>query len=113
MKQEELREILKQHMSWLDSDGKQGKQANFRGASLRNAYLSDASLKDADLTGVDLRGADLTDAVLTGANLTGAKFDLNFRDVAWFTGATVSKDQLCWLVLHHTYDNVAHTLKIV
>ena len=108
MKQEELREILKQHMSWLDSDGKQGKQANFRGASLRNAYLSDASLKDADLTGVDLRGADLTDAVLTGA-----KFDLNFREVGWFSYATVSKDQLCWLALHPRYSEWADTLTVV
>jgi hypothetical protein len=91
MDSDKLKEILRLHKMWANSeDG--GVKANLsdanlrwanlrgadlRGADLRGANLSDANLRwanlrDADLRGANLRGADLRGADLRGANLRGA-----------------------------------------
>ena len=88
MRQSELKAILEDHKLWIQSDGKQGKRANLRGA--------------------DLRGADLS-----CANLQGAKITTNFKRVGWFNCATFSEDQIPWVVLHPRYHEWAHTLKWV
>ena len=82
MTQDELAIILSDHKLWLDTDGKEGKRANLRGANLSDADLTGANLFGADLsradlfradlTGANLFGADLRDADLEGANLRGA-----------------------------------------
>ena len=133
MNQQELSKILEQHKLWVKSDGKQGKRIaldrlNLRdrdlvGADLREADIRRSDLRNVDFRGADLSGADFEDSILRGANLlgadftsadlTGAKFDLNFREVGWFSYATVSKDQLCWLALHPHYSEFADTLTVV
>ena len=106
--QETLSAILKEHLLWLDSRGKNGERAdlsnknlrgsdlrgadlfraNLRGADLREADLIRADLRGADLRGADLfranlfradlEGADLEGANLEGANLVGANLNLRF-----------------------------------
>ena len=81
----QLREILTQHVLWLDSDGFQGRRANLPGMSLTRADLSavnlaganlfEAELRGANLTWANLWGADLRGANLSGADLTGAHLD--------------------------------------
>ena len=54
---EELKVILAEHKKWLDSGGKEGKQANLSGTDLRKTNLSGADLAKANLSGAKLRGA--------------------------------------------------------
>ena len=110
--QEELKQILEAHRQWLESDGKEGKQADLSGANLKRANLWEANLQEADLGGAnlqevfltkanlqkanlweanlqeaDLGGADLQKAYLPRANLQGANLgDTNLKD-ADLTGA--------------------------
>ena len=97
MNKKELKEILTQHQLWLDSDGEQGRRANFR-----VAHLSRADLIGADLTGADLRGA----------NLTGAQLGPEIRGCVSFEWAKVSEDQLAWLCLHPRFGEWVSGLKI-
>jgi len=82
----ELKSILDQHKSWVETRGKQGNfaylaGADLTGANLYGAYLWDANLTGANLSGADLRGANLYHADLTGANLKGANLeDANLED---------------------------------
>jgi len=108
LKPSELKTILDQHRLWVESNQKQGTQANLKGANLRGAYLlgadlqganlqgaylqyadlERANLEGADLRNADLRGADLRNANLGGAYLGGA--DLGGADLerAYLRGAT-------------------------
>ena len=75
--EEKLKDILAAHENWLESEGKEGKQANLRkvnlqGAHLRHADLRKARLRHANLQGADLRHAALRKATLRHANLQGA-----------------------------------------
>ena len=72
MNQSELDEILKQHKLWVDSLGKEGKQADLERANLERANLERANLREANLEGASLLGANLRDAFLEGANLIRA-----------------------------------------
>ena len=132
MNKKELKEILAQHVLWLDSDGEQGRRAYLWGANLTRAYLyganlnganlSRADLRGADLRGADLEGADLEGADLTGADLTGANLrraDLRranlgpeIRECWSFAHARVSEDQLAWLCLHPKFSEWVSGLKI-
>ena len=75
----ELKSILDQHKSWVETRGKQGYFAYLAGADLTGANLYGAYLWDANLTGANLSGADLNCADLHGANLRDA--DLEFADL--------------------------------
>ena len=108
MKPSELNTILDQHRLWIESDRKQGKRANLRGAYLRRAYLRGAYLQ-----GADLQGADLQDAYLQNANLQGTTFTTNFKKVGWFEAATFSEDQIAWVCLHPKFGEWESTLKWV
>ena len=110
MKQSELDTILKDHRLWVESDGKQGKQANLRDANLVGANLQGANLGGADLRYANLVDANLVDANLWNANLQGAKLTTNFKKVGWFYDATFSEDQIPWVVLHPKYPEWAYTL---
>jgi uncharacterized protein YjbI with pentapeptide repeats len=83
-------EKLASHREWVESQGLNGKKADFAGAdlegteligvNLRFADFHDANLKSADLLLADLRDAclvraDLQDACLVGANLEGANLE--------------------------------------
>jgi uncharacterized protein YjbI with pentapeptide repeats len=72
LKQSKLKAILKDHILWLGSDGKQGKYADLRNANLVDANLQGANLQGANLGGANLQGANLGGANLQGANLGGA-----------------------------------------
>ncbi len=71
--QEELKQILKAHRKWVESDGKEGNQADLTKANLEKADLGGANLQGANLKGADLRKADLIFAQLQGANLSFAQ----------------------------------------
>ena len=70
---DELKQILAAHEKWLESDGKEGKQAVLGFANLQGADLTRANLQGANLSLTNLQGANLVDAKLQGANLRGAK----------------------------------------
>ena len=81
MKSEELKEKLRLHKKWLNSEiggekadlsGADLSEANLSGADLSGADLSEANLSGADLSGANLYGADLYGANLSGADLYGA-----------------------------------------
>lgn len=67
MTKKELDEVVELHAQWLQSGGKNGRQAN-----LENADLRQADLRNADLSYATLAGANLERAELAGANLRNA-----------------------------------------
>lgn len=93
MPQEVIDQVLRDHQTWIESEGQVGRrammsgwylsrthlvQANLSGADLRKANLSNANLHSARLICADLREsnlmyANLTDADLRGAQLEGAR----------------------------------------
>ena len=94
----DLRDVLENHGSWLDSAGETGTQADFSGKNLEFAELVDArlaeslfhktNLKGADLTLADLRGATLVQANLAEANLLATQFQQANLQAADLHGAT-------------------------
>lgn len=96
-----LKQILKEHMKWLKSKGKEGKRAdlhfsNLKEVTLKKAVLSFANMQQSNLFGVNLQQAnlirtnlkksylsqaDLKKANLYRANLESAKLTgSNFRN---------------------------------
>jgi uncharacterized protein YjbI with pentapeptide repeats len=112
--EDELKEILRKHDLWVQSDGEEGERADLSYAYLTGADLSEANLRDADLSEADLPRADLSEADLpradlSEANLTGADLskanlwgaDLSEADLwdadlsyAYLTGADLSEANL-------------------
>jgi len=92
MKQEELEKILKKHVIWLETEGKEGKKA-------------------------DLSGEDLSGLNLGGTNLKGAILPEGFSDETLSRVEEVSKNAralfvwmilgclYCWLAIGMTTDN--------
>jgi uncharacterized protein YjbI with pentapeptide repeats len=82
----ELAAILAAHEQWVDSEGKQGTQADLshcilRGRHLCGVRLERADLCDSDVTGTDLSGADLHGTGFSGAILLGTSLrDADLRD---------------------------------
>ena len=134
----ELKEILAQHVLWLDSGGELGtsldvlgddfRGADLTGVDLRGATLTRASLFEADLNGATLTGADLIEAnlrranlneanlrgaALIGANLKGAQLGPEIRECWSFAHARVSEDQVAWLCLHPRFSEWIGGLEIV
>ncbi len=60
--EEELKQILAAHETWLETGGEKGKQADLRDADLREAKLPYANLRGAHLQGAKLGRANLTKA---------------------------------------------------
>lgn len=84
MDRKELQEILNQNKLWVDSKGKEGRQAPLAGAALfgvdfTGADLEGANLAGANLIGANLAGANLRDTYLRGADLCGAKGILQWQ----------------------------------
>ena len=65
--------ILSAHKLWLESDGKDGKQADLANAQLTTEMWAEADLRGANLSGANLSEADLAGAKLSGANLENTK----------------------------------------
>src|SRR5579862_4161215 len=94
----ELQEILDLHLSWLESNGENGRQADLSRAHLEGADLTDANLRNsvlnrtvlnaADLLLADLQGASMIQANLQFTNLLGAKFRHANLQGATIEGAT-------------------------
>jgi hypothetical protein len=88
--QNELKETLAQHGVWLNSDGKNGKRADWCGADLSTLDLSKQILRRvnfqrANLSKTNLRSADLRSANLEGAILKGALLEeADLRDANLF-----------------------------
>jgi uncharacterized protein YjbI with pentapeptide repeats len=81
----DLLSVLHEHKKWLDSNGKEGKQADLSqkdlsNSDLRGRNLSEAKLDGANLSGANLEGANLSRADLRGANLYLTRlFDAKLR----------------------------------
>jgi hypothetical protein len=103
MNTDELKNVLEQHLKWINNDG--GNCANLSGANLsgvnlsganlRGVYLSDANLRgvylsDANLSGVNLSGANLSGVNLSDANLRGANLRGVYLSDANLSGANLS-----------------------
>ncbi len=82
--EEELKQILAAHKTWLEPQGEEGKQADLFRTNLQEADLRGANLQEADLTNANLQGADLFSANLQGAQLG----DANLQE-AYFTNANL------------------------
>ena len=94
-----LKRILQEHQKWVESDGREGEQANLREANLQQSGLSNANLRDADLKGANLQRASLYKAKLQKANLYKANLqDANLKEVnlqeALLAGANLQKAKL-------------------
>ncbi|MCP4106184.1 MAG: pentapeptide repeat-containing protein [Desulfobacteraceae bacterium] len=72
MDKKQLKDILEKHNEWLDSRGKKGEKADFRGTDMWGADLRRANLQKSNLQGVNLQGANLQEANLQEANLQEA-----------------------------------------
>ncbi len=71
---ERLKEILEVHRKWVESGGKEGKQADLREANLRGVNLREANLQGAGMIKADLQEANLVEANLQEATPLGANF---------------------------------------
>ena len=78
----ELKNVLDEHLEWLNGTG--SKQANLSGADLTEANLSRANLSRANLSGANLSWANLSWANLSRANLSRANLswaNLRFANI--------------------------------
>jgi hypothetical protein len=96
MKQEELNEIIENHLHWImeDIDGWENMRADLYGAELSRANLSRADLSGANLSRADLSGANLSRADLSGADLSGANLSRANLSRADLYGADLSRADL-------------------
>ena len=111
---DERKHILNQHRIWLESAGKEGRQADLSSANLRGADLSQAVLNQAILSGADLTGADLTradlsramliDTVLRDADLRRANLFKADLSRAILTGANLDGANLTQSILEECLD---------
>jgi uncharacterized protein YjbI with pentapeptide repeats len=111
--QGELALMATQHRLWLESGGREGKRAAFRGtkfrqadfsglmlveASFRGASLAGTSFRNADLAGADFAEADISRSQFGEANLANAKLrnaKLNYADFsnANLNGADLARSE--------------------
>lgn len=78
---EELKKVLKLHMTWLISGGIEGKRAVIENKDMRHTDLSNINLSHAILTGNDMRNTDLRGIDLRFAKLTGN--DMRWTDTSY------------------------------
>ena len=69
---DELETILDQHHIWIESEGEEGKRADFERAVLLEAYFQGADLRGANFSQANLLGAELQNANLFRADLSNA-----------------------------------------
>ncbi len=80
MSEDELKQILAAHKTWLETDGEKGREADLSRTDLPGANLFRANLREATLIDANLQGANLRFAHLEGADLAGAKLqEANLR----------------------------------
>ena len=111
---DKVQNILDQHRMWIESGGKDGRQADLSGSDLRRmdlsrsilsqSILSGADLTDADLSYSDLSQAALIDTLLNSANLRRANLfqaDLTRTHLA---GANLDGANLTQCRIEESYD---------
>ncbi len=89
-----LKESLAAHHLWLESKGKEGKQANLSGEDLSGLDLADRELLEINFEGVQLAKANLSWAELDRANLSGANLKEANLSRTHLQGADLSKANL-------------------
>ena len=96
-----VQKLLKDHCRWVESQGREGRQADLSRFELAGADLFGVNLKFASLSGACLTGADLSDGNLENARLEGA--DLKKASLAWanllhadLRGACLREADLRW-----------------
>ena len=109
--QEALNKVLKLHKLWLDTDGREGKQAdlsnfnlsdfNLSNADLRYANLSITDLRYSDLSNADLRYSDLRGSYLSNADLRGTDLSNANLICADLRGADLSDTDLSDVKYNH------------
>ena len=72
MMEKELKAVLDAHLLWIQTNGKEGAEANLSRANLFRANLSGANLSEANMSEAFLSEANLSGADLSGADLSGA-----------------------------------------
>ena len=75
-----LAETLKLHSEWVNSKGKDGEKASFRGTTHHEGNFTGKDLQGVDFTNADLqgasfKGANLDHTTFTNANLAGVNLD--------------------------------------
>lgn len=103
----ELRSILKQHQTWLDSAKTEGKQADLSGAKLKKADLRQVNLVEANLANSDLSYADLTRAVLNKTVLREANLECARLDETQLQGADLTKADLSRTIISNAQFDAA------
>lgn len=91
----ELREILRQHKLWLESNGKSGVRADLRGADFTSGLADNANLFGSELAGVELQRADLREinlcfADLSAVDLSSAELNQAKLAATWLPRADLS-----------------------
>jgi uncharacterized protein YjbI with pentapeptide repeats len=72
--EEELKQILEDHKKWLESDGKEGNQANFENANLEGKSGHRANFEKVNLKGVRFRNSNINHGMLNETILDSAVF---------------------------------------
>lgn len=94
MEQKELNNILKNHETWLKSDGSCGIKADFSHENLAYVDLSNKNLVKANLYAANLTGANLVNTQLAWADLRKAKLNSANLSHADLTDANLSDAEL-------------------
>lgn len=97
--QEELKQILEAHRTWVESEGQAGTQADLSNVNLQETYLQRANLAGANLQGAMLAGADLRAANLEKANLSRANLQRASLSLANLQEADLAHADLRWASL--------------
>jgi uncharacterized protein YjbI with pentapeptide repeats len=109
MEQSKLNKILDDHKLWLQTNGKQGEQADLRYADLSYANLSYADLRYANLSYANLSYADLSYAYMSYADLRYANLDFSAFPL-WCGGLSVHiDDKQAKQLLYHLIQNVQYS----
>lgn len=86
--------IEAEHALWLDSEGREGKRAHFRGADLIGLNLSGRQLAEASFRGALLRGVNCSGADLRGCDMAEAVIeDVDFS-FAVMAGAMLTRARM-------------------
>lgn len=98
---EDIQAILQDHLTWLNSGGKDGRRANFRNANLQQYDLSNSQLTEASFRGANLYGVNFSGCDMRGADLSEAQLSHSVFHSSSLAGAVLSRADL----RHATFEN--------
>ncbi len=77
-------EVLRQHVAWLETDGREGRRANLSNLDLTSISFNNANLQHANMRGAILHDVDLSTAQVIDADMAEATLDrVNARNCDW------------------------------